>query len=100
MRDFGFLLTLTSEEGHPLFKEDMVAYFSLLFLLFFFFIQYNKYNTIIEHVSTPVPTMDNRQMCGVGSGCRLCIYNIQKGTDIETDIQRVGQSTSKAFQPR
>ena len=29
------------------------------FLLTFSFIHYNKYNTIIEHVSTPVPTMDN-----------------------------------------
>ena len=26
---------------------------------FFFFIQYNKYNTVIEHISTPVPTVDN-----------------------------------------
>ena len=25
----------------------------------FFVIHYNKYNTIIEHISTPVPTVDN-----------------------------------------
>ena len=31
------------------------------FLVFFLFnINYNEYNTIIEHVSLPVPTMDNR----------------------------------------
>ena len=34
---------------------------NVLFFLFLFFfkIQYNKYNTIIQHISTPVPTVDN-----------------------------------------
>ena len=51
-------------------------------------IQYNDYNTIIEFVSTPVPTMDNKHTQIYMY--TLCIHNIQKGTD----IQRVGQSTS------
>ena len=78
------------------------SFFFFLFFFFFFFfsffpfflkIQYNKYNTIIEHVSTPVPTVDNIriQICMY----MLCIHNRQKGTSIQTSIQRVGQSTSQ-----
>ena len=43
-------------------------------------IQYNDYNTIIEFVSTPVPTMDNKHTQIYMY--TLCIHNIQKGTDI------------------
>ena len=38
----------------------------------------NEYNTIKEHVRTPVPTMDNRH---IYIHLQLCIYNKQKGTD-------------------
>ena len=31
----------------------------ILYIYFLFFIQYNKYNTIIQHISAPVPTVDN-----------------------------------------
>ena len=35
----------------------LFLFFSLLFL-----IQYNKYNTIIQHISAPVPTVDNTRI--------------------------------------
>ena len=31
----------------------------MVFFFLMFFIQYNKYNTIIQHISAPVPTVDN-----------------------------------------
>ena len=51
--------------------------------------QYNKYNTIIEHVITPVPTVDNIHIQIYMY--RVCIHNRRKRY-IHTD--RVGQSTS------
>ena len=63
--------------------------FSAFFDLFFSFkkkVQYNKYNTIIQHISTPVPTVDNIRI----QIYMLMLYrhNRQKGyihTDIHTD---------------
>ena len=61
-----------------------------------FLIQYNEYNTIIEHVSTPVPTMDNRRIQTYTY--RLCIYHKQKATDIQTAMQT--ESWTKYFTDR
>ena len=65
--------------------------FCLLLLLFsvfivFFKIQYNKYNTIIQHISAPVPTVDNTRIQIYM--LMLYIHNRQKRyihTDIHTD---------------
>ncbi len=61
-----------------------------LFFFFFFFllflIQYNKYNTIIQHISAPVPTVDNTRIQIYM--LMLYIHNRQKRyihTDIHTD---------------
>ena len=48
-------------------------------------IQYNKSNKIIEHVSTPVPTVDNIHIQIYIY--MLCIHNRQKGTSIQTSIR-------------
>ena len=48
-----------------------------------FLIQYNKYNTIIEHISTPVPTVDNIHIQIYM--LMFYIHNRQKGY-IHTDI--------------
>ena len=57
--------------------------FFLFFLFFFFFlIQYNKYNTIIEHISTPVATVDNIHIQIYMH--MLYIHNRQKDTSIQT----------------
>ena len=60
---------------------------SLFFVLFCcFLIQYNKYNTIIQHISTPVPTVDNIRIQIYM--LMLYIHNRQKRyihTDIHTD---------------
>ena len=59
----------------------------------FSLIQYNESNKIIEHVNTPIPTVDNIHIQIYMY--RVCVHNRQKRyihTDIHTD--RVGQSTS------
>ena len=56
------------------------------FFLFLFLIQYNKYNTIIQHISAPVPTVDNTRIQIYM--LMLYIHNRQKRyihTDIHTD---------------
>ena len=63
----------------------VVFFFSFLFSLLFL-IQYNKYNTIIQHISAPVPTVDNTRIQIYM--LMLYIHNRQKRyihTDIHTD---------------
>ena len=53
--------------------------------LYIFLIQYNKYNTIIERISTPVRTVDNIRIQIYMH--MLYIHNRQKDTSIQTSIQ-------------
>ena len=55
------------------------------FLFCLTLIQYNEYNTIIEHVSTSVPSVDNIHIQIYMY--MLCIHNTQKDTSIQTSIQ-------------
>ena len=59
---------------------------NFFFSFLFFKIQYNKYNTIIQHISAPVPTVDNTRIQIYM--LMLYIHNRQKRyihTDIHTD---------------
>ena len=43
------------------------------------FVQYNEYGTVVEHVSAPVPKVDNIYIQIYMY--KLCIHNKYKGTD-------------------
>ena len=67
--------------------SDFFLFFSFFFffhfiLFFIFLFHYNKYNTIIEHISTPVPTVDN--ICIQIYMYMLYIHNRPKDTSIQT----------------
>ena len=61
----------------------IVLFWCRVFGRFFLKIQYNKYNTIIEHISTPVPTVDNIRIQIYMH--MLYIHNRQKDTSIQTE---------------
>ena len=64
--------------------------FFVCFILILFLFQYNKFNTIIEHVSTPVPTVDN--IYKYIYTCTGYAYIIDE--KVHPYRQRVGLSTS------
>ena len=75
MCHFGILLTWTSEEGHPLFKEEVVEYFP--YSPSIAFRHKDVINQRLEFVFPPVVFLEEATVCKDGNAFCFSVFSVK-----------------------